>query len=204
MLRKTFDALATLVGVGLVVLLLAAGGLLMWGYSTVNGQVHDQLASQQIYFPTKTNPEFKALPSANQAAMGQYAGQLMTNGAQAKTYADSFIAYHLSQLPDKGVYSKLSAASRANPKNATLASAEATSFQGTTLRSMLLSAYGWWQVGQIVLISAIVTFAGAFVMAVLAVLGAVHLRRTSPETQVFARLGRTPAKAKAETSVKAS
>ncbi len=31
-------------------------------------------------------------------------------------------------------------------------------FQGTSLRGMLLNAYGWWQMGQIALIAAIVTF----------------------------------------------
>ena len=31
-------------------------------------------------------------------------------------------------------------------------------FQGTSLRGMLLNAYGWWQMGQIALIAAIVSF----------------------------------------------
>jgi hypothetical protein len=38
--------------------------------------------------------------------MGQYAGQTMTTGAQAKVYADNFIAFHLSKMG--GTYSALS------------------------------------------------------------------------------------------------
>ena len=34
-----------------VVVLVIAGGLLTWGHSFVNDNVHSQLAQQQIYFP---------------------------------------------------------------------------------------------------------------------------------------------------------
>ena len=37
----------------IVVVLVMAGGLLTWGHSYVNSNVHDQLAQQQIYFPPK-------------------------------------------------------------------------------------------------------------------------------------------------------
>ena len=53
MSRKVFDKLTSAAGVVAVVVLLAAGGLLMWGYSFTNSSVHDQLAMQQIYFPPK-------------------------------------------------------------------------------------------------------------------------------------------------------
>ena len=39
-----------------------------------------------------------------------------------------------------------------------LAGEVATVFKGTTLRSMLLSAYGWWKVSQITYIAALVAF----------------------------------------------
>jgi hypothetical protein len=73
------------------------------------------------------------------------------NGAQAEAYADHFIAIHLSELPDGGVYSKLSTAGRANPTNKTLAALEQTSFQGTTLRGLLLEAYAFSTIGQVML-----------------------------------------------------
>ncbi len=77
-------------------------------------------------FPTTSNAEFKALPPADAAAMGQYAGQAMTTGAQAKVYADNFIAFHLSKMG--GTYSQLSAASLAQPANLKLAGAARPSF----------------------------------------------------------------------------
>ena len=98
MRRKTFDLLVSTGGLVIAAVLLVAGGLLTWGYSFANGQVHDQLVAQKIVFPTKSNPEFKALPVADQSAMGAYAGQTLTTGAQAKTYADQFIAVHLTAM----------------------------------------------------------------------------------------------------------
>jgi hypothetical protein len=97
MRRRTFDALVSVAGIVLAAVLLAAGGLLLWGHSFVDSQVSAQLSAQKIVFPARSNPEFKALPPADAAAMGQYAGQQMTTGAQAEVYADNFIAFHLSK-----------------------------------------------------------------------------------------------------------
>jgi hypothetical protein len=183
--RKTFDLLVSTGGLVIAAVLLVAGGLLMWGYSFANGQVSDQLSAQKIVFPTKSNAEFKALPGSDQAAMGTYAGQLMTTGAQAKTYADHFIAVHLAEMGNGKTYSQLSAESLAHPKNTTLAGLVQTVFRGTTLRSMLLEAYGFWQMGQIALIGAIVSFIGAGILLILSILGLVHRRRVPAEKEVF-------------------
>ena len=53
MSRKVFDLLTSAGGVVVVVVLVIAGGLLTWGHSFVNSNVHNQLAQQQIYFPPK-------------------------------------------------------------------------------------------------------------------------------------------------------
>jgi len=188
MRRRTFDALATAAGLLLVVVLVVAGVLLTWGHSYASNQVTSQLAAQKIVFPTTSNPEFKALPKADAAAMGQYAGQLMTTGAQAETYANHFIGYHLSLIGGGKTYSQLSALARANPTNATLAGEVDTVFKGTTLRSMLLEAYGFWQLGQIALIAAIASFIAAGLMLVLSILGFAHLRRTPPEAEMLAKV----------------
>jgi hypothetical protein len=55
-------------------------------------------------------------------------------------------------------YSQLSAEAIAQPKNTTLADTVSTVFKGETLRSMLLNAYGWWKVSQIVYIVSLVLF----------------------------------------------
>src|SRR5215469_15230151 len=151
MRRKTFDAVATIAGLVLAVVLAIGGGLLLWGHSVVNTDVHNQLAAQKIVFPAANSPEIKALPANDATAMKAYAGQLMTNGAQDETYADHLIAVHLSEIVGGKTYSQLSAASMAQPNNAALAAHVQTVFKGETLRGLLLNAYGWWQMGQIML-----------------------------------------------------
>jgi hypothetical protein len=168
--------------------LLAAGGLLLWGHNVVADQVHSQLAAQKIYFPPAGSPEIKALPPTDAKAMTAYAGQLMTNGAQAQTYADHFIAVHLVKIGGGKAYSQLATASLVQPKNAALAAQVQTVFRGETLRGLLLNAYGWWQMGQIMLIGAITAFAAAAVMLILSGLGIVHSRRAAPESEVFPKL----------------
>jgi hypothetical protein len=187
MRRKTFDALVSVGGLVLAAVLLVAGVLLLWGHSYASDQVTAQLSAQKIVFPTKSNPEFKALPASDQAAMGAYAGQAMTTGAQAKAYADHFIAVHLTEMGQGKTYSQLSAASLAAPKNTALAGLVQTVFRGTTLRSMLLEAYGFWQMGQIALFGAIASFIGAGLLLILSILGLVHERRVPAETEVLAK-----------------
>ena len=181
MRRKTFDVLASVAGLVLAAVLAVGGGLMLWGHNFVDNQVSSQLTAQKIVFPVKTNPEFKALPAADAAAMGQYAGQMLTTGAQAKVYADNFIAFHLSKMG--GTYSQLSAQSMAQPNNTKLAGLVNTVFKGTTLRGMLLNAYAFWQMGVIALWGAIVSFIGAGLLLVLSVLGFVHAGRVSPTAE---------------------
>ena len=188
MRRRTFDALVTVAGLALAVVLIVAGGLLVWGHSFISNEVHNQLAAQKIVFPAKGSPELTALPKSDAAAMGKYSGQLMTNGAQAETWADHFIAVHLVKIGGGQTYSQLSAKSLAQPKNAALAAQVQTVFRGETRRSMLLNAYGFWEMGQIMLIAAWVAFAGALVLLVAGGFGIAHLRRVEPAAEVFPKL----------------
>jgi hypothetical protein len=109
----------------------------------------------------------------------------MTTGAQAQAYADHFIAVHLQGIGGGKTYSQLSAQAMAQPKNTALAGEVAAIFKGTTLRSMLLEAYGFWTMGQIALIAAITAYAAAGLMLILSILGFIHLRRTSPEREIL-------------------
>ena len=185
MRRKTFDLLAVIGGVVLTVVLTVAGGLLLWGHNFVGDQVHTQLAAQKIYFPPASSGAIKALPAADAKAMTAYAGQQMTTGAQAQAYADHFIAVHLREIGGGKTYAQLSAAALANPKNAALAEQVQTMFRGETLRGLLLNAYAFWKMGQIMLIGAIVAFAAAAVMLIMSVFGVMHLRRVPAEAEVF-------------------
>ena len=196
MRRRTFDTLATMAGVVLAVVLAIGGGLLLWGHSVISNDVHSQLAAQKIVFPPANSAPIKELPAADAAAMNQYGGQLMTTGAQAEAYANHFIAVHLTKIGGGQTYSQLSAKSLAQPKNTALAEQVQTMFRGTTLRGMLLNAYGWWQMGQIMLISAFVAFGSAVLFLVLSGLGFWHLRRTAPQSEVFSKVNtKVPANA---------
>jgi hypothetical protein len=185
MRRKTFDLLAVVGGLVLAVVLAVAGGLLLWGHNFVSDQVHTQLAAQKIYFPPANSGAIKALPAADATAMKAYAGQLMTTGAQAQTYADHFIAVHLREIGGGQTYAQLAEKSLAQPKNAALAGQVQTIFRGETLRGLLLNAYGWWQMGQIMLIGAIVAFIAAAALLIMSLLGIAHRRRAAPESEVF-------------------
>jgi hypothetical protein len=191
MKRRIFDTLASTGGAVLIVVLLIAGGLLTWGHSFVNSNVHNQLARQDITFPAKaafahakagTEITPSMIPSVS-----QYAGQPLTTGAQAEVYADDFIAVHLSEMPLGGVYSKISAAALAKPNDASLKALEQTSFQGTTLRGLLLEAYAFSEIGLIMLWGAIASFILAAILAVLTVLGFRHARQTDPSAEMLAR-----------------
>jgi hypothetical protein len=183
--RKVFDTLASLGGLVVVVMLVVAGGLAIWGYSFANSSVKTQLAQQQIVFPDKGSPAL-ASPEIG-PHLNQYAGQQLTTGAQAKAYADHFIAVHLSEMPYGGVYAKVSAASQADPTNATLKAEEQTVFQGTTLRGLLLEAYAFSVFATLALWTAIAAFVGALIMAALVAFGFWHSRRTSEDAELLPR-----------------
>jgi hypothetical protein len=190
MRRKTFDTLVSAVGLMLTLALLVAGGLLMWGYSFANSNVHDQLAAQQIYFPAKGSAALK--PAAIGPYLNQYAGQQLVTGAQAKAYADHFIAVHLSEVAGGKTYAQVSTAAQADPNNTALQAQVNTLFKGETLRGMLLNAYAFWQIGQIALYAAIASFALAAVMLVLSVLGIAHVRRVPTDAELLTRRAREP------------
>jgi hypothetical protein len=184
--RRTIDLLLSWTGLVVAVVLLVAGGLLLYGGTFVHNQVHDQLASQKITFPPANSD---AVKGPQFAAMRQYGGQQLVNGPQAETYANHFIAVHLSEVAGGQTYSQVSAAALANPKDAALQDQVQTLFRGTTLRGLLLNAYAFWTVGTIAQYAAIVSLVGGAALVVLAIFGFARARR-SRETAATTELGR--------------
>jgi|SRR6185312_2234138 len=177
--RRTVDSVFVLLGVVMTVVLLVVGALAWKAYDFAKTSVETQLSAQEITFPPKGSPALAALPAADQAAMNKYAGQQLENGAQAKVYADNFMAVHLSEIAGGQTYSQVSNAAMADPTNTKLQAEKQTLFQGETLRGLLLGdGYAYWTFGQIALTAALVTLAGAGVMAVLVLLGLRHMSRT--------------------------
>ena len=182
MRRKTLDALLTTAGLVVAGVLLIAGGLLTWGHNFTSHEVHSQLAAQQIFFPAKGSPGLTS-PEIG-PYLNKYAGQQLVNGAQAKAFADHYIAVHLKEASGGQTYSQLSAAAQKAPTDTKLAAEVNTAFKGETLRGMLLNAYAFDTMGRLAMIAAYVAFGGAALMILLSGLGFVHLRKVSPDAVV--------------------
>jgi hypothetical protein len=183
MQRKAFDKVLTAGGMVVMIMLVAAGGLLLWGHNFAHSRVTSELAAQQIYFPAKGDDALK--PAEVGKYLNKYAGQQLVNGEQAKAYADHFIGAHLKDVADGQTYAQVSSKAQADPTNVELQGQAASLFKGETLRGLLLNAYAFDKVGQIALIGAIVSFGLAGVMVVLSILGVAHVRRVSPEEEIF-------------------
>jgi len=194
--RKSFDSLLSWVGALLVVIFLAAGYLLNWGYSFANDTVHDQLVQQQIFFPKTGSPGFDA---KTYPKLQQYGGMQLTTGKQAADYANFYIGEHVKGINGGKTYAATSTEARAAGSAAAAAAAEAaasptdaalaatsaelnakasslqgkvdTLFKGETLRGMLLNAFAFWQLGQIAHFASLGAYFAALLMLVLTVIG---------------------------------
>jgi len=194
-MRATLDKLISWTGLLLAVVLLVAGGLLTWASSFIGGQVHDQLAMQDITMPAKAQLETKA----QHDALDKYAGQKMLTGPQAKAYADHYILVHMNAASGgktyeevSGEYIQLSDAAKASPEGQKLAGLRQTLFMGDTLRGLLLYAYAFATIGTIAGFAAIVCFVGAGLLLLLSVVGLVHAKRARESAAVAAAKVGTP------------
>ena len=154
----------------LVLVLAMVAGFSFWASNFTTNYVHDELASQQIFFPgTDQVKAGGALdPAEFPASIRQYAGTQLDNGDKAKEYANNFIGKHLQGVAKDPVSGKVVLDSKgqtmtyatmgdyintqkaAGASAATLATLNAerdTMFKGEMLRGALLNAWGWSQVG---------------------------------------------------------
>ncbi|MHB1138487.1 MAG: hypothetical protein ACYC2O_05975 [Microthrixaceae bacterium] len=190
--RGTIDKVLVALGAVTAVVLVVAGGLLLWGASFSNDYVHDELSSQNVFFPDEAD-----LRAEGRDDLVQYAGEQVTTGAQAEAYA-SYIDGHLagiadgktySEIDDRGAAAAVTEAKEAGAPAEEIAELQATAdqlkgqrdtlFKGETLRGLLLSSYAWSTIGVIAGIAAWVAFGAAALMIVRVVRGLVHVRRQS-------------------------
>jgi len=194
--RRTIDSVLIGLGVLATAVFAIAGGLLTWGYNFSDDYVHDELASQNISFPSA-----EALTEEGRTDLLEFAGNSLDTGKEAEAYA-SFINGHLEGIADGATFADLgtpereakaavTAATEAGEPQATIDELQGKSsaitgqrdslFRGETLRGLLLSAYAWSTVGTIAGIAAIGAFVAAALTAILVGLGFRHHRRT-PKT----------------------
>ena len=172
----------------LVLILAAASGFLFYEGSFVTTMVKDELTAQQVFFPGVD--QIKAGGALDPAEFPQeirdQAGNQVTDGNQAKIYANDFLGKHLQAVAGGSTYASIgtkitaanaavAAASKTDPNYATLQANVATLngqkttlFTGEMLRATLLNSWGWWTLG------AYTTFAGIGLMiGALGALGAL-------------------------------
>ena len=172
----------------LVIILMGASGFLFYEGSFVTNMVKDELTAQQVFFPTadqiKTGGALD--PAEFPQEIRDQAGNQVTDGNQARIYAQDFLGKHLQTVAGGSTYASigtkisaanaaLAAASKTDPNYATLQANVATLngqkttlFTGEMLRATLLNSWGWWTLG------IYTTYAGiGLLIAALGVLGAV-------------------------------
>jgi hypothetical protein len=189
--RKSFDKIASVIGLLLAGFLIVIGGILQYGGNFATDQVAMQLEPQAITIPAE-NGDPKATDDVKKffADNGE---KVMATGKQAQMYADHYIGFHMAEMP---TYAAASGANRAaagalaaDPTNVELQTAARqasgmveTVFKGETLRGMLLNAYAFGTLGQIAMVASYVSFAGGIIFLILALLGFAHLRRADTDS----------------------
>jgi len=201
MKRRTLDLLFSIGGVGLAALLLIIGVVMSGNADFSERYVTDQLKEQRITFKaadTLTDEERKA------DCLVAYAGQELTTGKQAECYANEFIGLHVRTSGGGRTYAELGDVQTAlRPQIAAaqaggdpglaglqkqLADATAqreTVFKGETLRGILLTSYGFSELGNKAQQAATVIYLGAALLLALSLAGLVHAFVT-PRSEAFA------------------
>jgi len=152
----------------IMVVVLAGAAAFAYGMGTfTTTQIHDELASQQVFFPAADQIKAGGAldPAKFPKEIQDQAGNQVTDGNQARIYANDFLGEHLTTVAGGLTYasvgtkvSDLNAQLANTPKDdpnyatiqkqiTTLNGQRDTLFKGETLRSMLLNAYGWWTIG---------------------------------------------------------
>lgn len=174
--RSVLDKLISSTGLIIAIVLLAASGGLFYTYNFIHSQVHDQLAQQKITFPEADSKSLNALPEADKKMVSKYAGQQLVTGAQAKVFADNYIAVHLKKSAGGKTYAETSSAALANPTDTKLAAQVQTLFRGETLRGLLLNAYAFDTMAVVAKYAALIALAAGILLAIFALLGFYHAR----------------------------
>ena len=172
--RSTLDKLISSTGLIIAIVLLGVSGGLFYAYNFIHSQVNTQLAQQKIVFPEASSKAIEVLPDTDKKEVSKYADQQLTTGAQAKVFADNYIAVHLKKVAGGQTYSEVSAAAQANPTDTKLNAQVQTLFRGETLRGLLLNAYAFDTMAMVASYAAIGTLVASLVLLILVFLGFQH------------------------------
>jgi hypothetical protein len=199
MKRRTLDLLFSIGGVGLAALLLIIGVVMSSNADFSNRYVTDQLGQQKITFKAEA-----ALTEEERQApcLVEYAGQPLLTGKQAECYANEFIGLHVkssgkgktyAEIGDEQTALRAQIAAAGGAANAPdlqkqltdLTATRETVFKGETLRGVLLTSYGFSELGAKADQAASVIFLGVILLTALSIAGFVHALVT-PKSAAFA------------------
>ena len=199
MKRRTLDLLFSIGGLGLAGLLLIIGVVMSSNADFSNKYVTDQLAQQKITFKAADalTDEEKQAP-----CLVEYAGQPLLTGKQAECYANEFIGLHVktsgkgktyAEIGDEQTALRAQIAAAGGAANAPelqkqltdLTATRETVFKGETLRGVLLTSYGFSELGAKAEQAATVIYLGVILLTALSLAGFAHAFIT-PRSKAFA------------------
>ncbi len=197
MKRRTVDLMVSAGGLIIAAILLVGGLVLTSNANFAKNYVADQLGAQHITF---TALEDLSDEESEIACLREYAGQPLTTGEQAECYANNYIGLHLrtgggdlagltyADLGDvqSDLRAQVAAAQQNNSPNleelqdelAAATQRRDTVFKGESLRGLLLTSYGFSELGVKAGQGATVAYIGAGLMFALSALGFWHGART--------------------------
>lgn len=204
MKRRTLDLFFSVGGVGVAVLLLILGIILRQEANFADSYVKDQFGEQGIYFtPAENLTEEEAQADCLvKYGTGDEADRLLDTGPKAECYANEYIGLHVRQAtgglsyaqlggPENELKAEIAAAEDAGEDTTSLEADLAkvqgqreTAFKGETLRGILLTAFGFSELGAKAALAATVAFIGAALMALLSIAGFIHYAKT-PEHETI-------------------
>ena len=186
--RKAWDQIVSASAAIIAVAMIVLGGFAIYGGNFGRDNVQTRLEPQNITFPP-----LDAMTPEEQQEVGAFAGQQVTNGAQAEAFS-RYIGGHLAAVNDGKTYSETSGEARAEGLDpdvaAELQGKADTLFKGETLRSILLNAYGWWTVATIALFAGWAMVGFGILLGVFAILGFRHAKRAEAERTAGVTNGR--------------
>ena len=201
MKRRTLDLLFSIGGIGLAGLLLVIGVVMSSNADFSNRYVTDQLQQQKITFKAA---DALTEEERQSACLVEFAGQELRTGKQAECYANEFIGLHIKNSGGGKTYAEIGDAQTAlraqiataerngdanvadlRKQLADLTAQRETVFTGETLRGILLTSYGFSELGNKADQAATVIYLGVILLTLLSIAGFVHALVT-PRTKAFA------------------
>ena len=211
MKRKTLDIIFAIGGLLLAAVLIALGTALAAEATFARDYVRTELGAQKITFTaTDKLTDYEKTWQPGSSCLTTYAGQTLETGAQAECYAKYYIRAHMAASAVKagfpgatyatlgGIRTEISAqVAAAKAKGDAAAQAEAqkkldaaTALRGTmqtgeTLSGLLLTTYGFSEIGEKAALAGNLIYGLAALLVVLSIAGFIHATVTPKDEFVL-------------------